>query len=190
MFVYIFVPLTYFWNIEYCFRVSFCVQQKYYSFWRPIRDPLETHRRPIGVPSEALQRPKCLIGDPSDNEIPDRRSLEDRHNWSNMSNWSSMMYVSLRWCTSVSNEVCQSPMRHVSLRWGMVVSNEASRYPMFFHVTCLIGDSSENDIPDRDPFEDWHNWSTMSNWSLMSHVSLPWGMLIFAGSPMRCVRSD
>ena len=47
-----------------------------------IGDLSKTYRRPIGdrhACSETHRRPTCLIGDPSDTDMPDRRPFGDRH---------------------------------------------------------------------------------------------------------------
>ena len=45
---------------QFLFRRS---SRKYYYYWRPIGDPMETHRRPIG-------------------DLSDRRHIGDQHTWS------------------------------------------------------------------------------------------------------------
>ena len=39
----------------------------------------QTYQRPIGDLSETQRRPTCLIGDPSDTDMPYRRPIRDRH---------------------------------------------------------------------------------------------------------------
>ena len=101
--------------------------QKYHYFRRPIRDLLETHRRPT-----------CVIGDPSQINMPDWRPISDQHATSEtdmsdrrpilvgktyISYGSPIRHVGLQWvsdeaCRStwVFAEACRSPMRHVGLR--------------------------------------------------------------------------
>ena len=53
---------------------SFGVIVKYYYFQSPIGDFTKTHLRPIGdqhAGSETHRRPTCLIGNPSETDIPD-----------------------------------------------------------------------------------------------------------------------
>ena len=71
------------WNFL-IFRIS----QKYYYYWRSIKDLLETDQRPIGDPSETNQRPigdqhswvetqsetlRCFIRHPSETNMPEWR---------------------------------------------------------------------------------------------------------------------
>ena len=73
--------------------------------------------------------PTCLIGDPSETDMPHRRP-----------NWIFLIkYVCLLW---VSDKACGCPKRHVRLRWEMSVSEEASRSPMGLRSHMLIFDGS------------------------------------------------
>ena len=105
--------------------------------WRPMRDQ--------HAYSEIHQRPTCLIGDPSETNMPylrpTLRKICIRHvslRWvSDQACRSLMWQVGLQWGMSVSDgspirhvglrwvydQACWSPMRNVRLRWGMSVSN-------------------------------------------------------------------
>ena len=96
-----------------------------YYYRRPIVDSLETYMFD--------RRPTYLIGDQSawsDTDMLDRKPIIDQHVWTSTSDGSLMRHVGLRWCMSLSNEVCRSPIRFVGLQWGLSVSDEAYWYAM------------------------------------------------------------
>ena len=82
--------------------------QKYHYYWRHIRDPLETHWRP----------PTCLIGEPSETDMPGRRltCLIKRVYWVfDQAYLSPNRLVGLQSGMSISDAACWSLMGHVDL---------------------------------------------------------------------------
>ena len=124
---------------------------------RPIGDPLETYRRPIRdrhAWSETHWRPRhaswdlpdqrltCLIGDPSETDMPDRIPRHD----------SSETDMPNRRPKIASSETHRRS-RHASLETHLKPTK-----PIGDQQKCLIGDRLKTDMPNQKPTRDQHAW--------------------------------
>ena len=116
------------------------------------------YRRPIGNLSEPHRRPTCLIGDPSETDMLDRRPVGDWHVW----------------LETHQRPTCLIRDRHASSETNMP----------HWRPTCFIGDPSETNMPRWRPII---NTYLAQGWSPMRHVGLWWGMSVSNGSPIRHV---
>ena len=76
-------------NVKFFFLCIYIVQHEFTKILllsethrRPIGNPSETYRRPNGDRRASLEthrRPACLIRDPSETDMPYRRPIGDRH---------------------------------------------------------------------------------------------------------------
>ena len=124
------------------------------TYWRPIGDPLETYWRPIGDQSETHRRPTCLIrdpletkmpdrrlkyliGDPSETNKPHRRPIKDQHASSDTHMLDRRPIEDQH--ASSETVMPQWRPRHVGLRWA---SNETCRSLMGFQWDMLVSDGS------------------------------------------------
>ena len=135
----------------------------------------ETHRRPIRDPLETHRRPTFLIGNPLETVIPDRRPIRDRHAWSETHRRPTCLIGD----TSKTDMPDQRPLED----WH--ASSETHRRP-----TCLIGGrhASSGTDPRQDMYLLWvsdeacrspmRDGTSVSNGSPLWHVGLQLGKLV------------
>ena len=102
----------------------------------------ETYRRPNRDPSQTHRRPTCLIGDPSETDMPDRRPIGDQNSRSETHPRPTCLIGDLY----VSSE---NDMPH--RRPTCLIRNPSEIDMPDWRPICLIGDPLETDMPDRRP---------------------------------------
>ena len=120
------------------------------------------------------------IGDPSETNMPNQRSIGEQHAWSE-THWRPACLIRNQHAWFETNMPYQRPIRdqHVLL--------ETHWWP-----TCLIRDPLGTNTPDRRPIGDQHAWSKtnpgqnfyflwVSDEACWSPMGLRWDMLAFDG---------